>query len=128
APGGVRRGLASPAGWPASFVAFAPSFAALIWIWYLHRELFRRYGLGDGPMVFLCRRAPLERNARLTRDVAQLIDNRHDKRDALAPSDLLRLALRISGDERPAGPRSWSCLPLRTNEIVDLTLELVRVD
>ena len=94
-----------------SFVAFAPSFAALIWIWYLHREFFRRYGLGDGPMVFLCRRAPLERNARLTRDVAQLIDNRHDKRDALAPSDLLRLALRISGDERPAGPRSWSCLP-----------------
>ena len=36
-----------------SFVAFAPSFAALIWIWYLHREFFRRYGLGDGPMVFL---------------------------------------------------------------------------
>ena len=36
-----------------SFVAFAPSFAALIWIWYLHREFFRRYGLGDGTMVFL---------------------------------------------------------------------------
>jgi len=36
-----------------SFVAFAPSFAALIWIWYLHREFFRRYGLGDGPMVVL---------------------------------------------------------------------------
>ena len=36
-----------------SFVAFAPSFAALIWIWYLHREFFRRFGLGDGPMVFL---------------------------------------------------------------------------
>lgn len=36
-----------------SFVAFAPSFAALIWIWYLHREFFRRYGLGDGPMVIL---------------------------------------------------------------------------
>ena len=33
--------------------AFAPSFAALIWIWYLHREFFRRYGLGDGPMVLL---------------------------------------------------------------------------
>jgi uncharacterized membrane protein len=36
-----------------SFIAFAPSFAALIWIWYLHREFFRRYGLGDGPMVVL---------------------------------------------------------------------------
>jgi uncharacterized membrane protein len=36
-----------------SFVAFAPSFAALIWIWYLHRQFFRRYGLGDGPMIFL---------------------------------------------------------------------------
>ena len=36
-----------------SFVAFAPSFAALIWIWYLHREFFRRYGLGDGTMVAL---------------------------------------------------------------------------
>jgi len=36
-----------------SFVAFAPSFSALIWIWYLHREFFRRFGLGDGPMVVL---------------------------------------------------------------------------
>ena len=36
-----------------SFVAFAPSFAALIWIWYLHRQFFRRFGLGDGPMVVL---------------------------------------------------------------------------
>jgi uncharacterized membrane protein len=36
-----------------SFVAFAPSFAALIWIWYLHRQFFRRFGLGDGPMIFL---------------------------------------------------------------------------
>jgi uncharacterized membrane protein len=36
-----------------SFVAFAPSFAALIWIWYLHREFFRRFGLGDGPMIVL---------------------------------------------------------------------------
>ena len=36
-----------------SFIAFAPSFAALIWIWYLHREFFRRYGLGDGPMIVL---------------------------------------------------------------------------
>jgi uncharacterized membrane protein len=36
-----------------SFVAFAPSFAALIWIWYLHRQFFRRYGLGDGPMIVL---------------------------------------------------------------------------
>jgi len=36
-----------------SFVAFAPSFASLVWIWYLHREFFRRFGLGDGPMVSL---------------------------------------------------------------------------
>lgn len=36
-----------------SFLAFAASFAALVWIWYLHREFFRRYGLGDGPMVVL---------------------------------------------------------------------------
>ena len=36
-----------------NFVAFAVSFAALIWIWYLHREFFRRYGLTDGPMVVL---------------------------------------------------------------------------
>ena len=36
-----------------SFIAFAASFAALIWIWYLHREFFRRFGLGDGPMIFL---------------------------------------------------------------------------
>jgi uncharacterized membrane protein len=36
-----------------SFVAFAPSFAALIWIWYLHRQFFRRYGIGDGPMIVL---------------------------------------------------------------------------
>ena len=36
-----------------SFIAFAVSFAALIWIWYLHREFFRRYGLSDGPMIVL---------------------------------------------------------------------------
>ena len=94
-----------------SFVAFAPSFAALIWIWYLHREFFRRYGLGDGPMVFLCRRAPLERNARLTRDVAQLIDNRHDKRDPLAAADRFGFALRIARDQRPRGPGRGPCLP-----------------
>ena len=36
-----------------SFIAFAASFAALVWIWYLHREFFRRFGLGDGPMIVL---------------------------------------------------------------------------
>ena len=36
-----------------SFIAFAASFAALIWIWYLHRQFFRRFGLGDGPMIVL---------------------------------------------------------------------------
>lgn len=36
-----------------SFIAFAVSFAALIWIWYLHREFFRRFGLSDGPMIVL---------------------------------------------------------------------------
>jgi len=36
-----------------SFVAFAASCAALIWIWYLHRQFFRRFGPGDGPMIVL---------------------------------------------------------------------------
>ena len=36
-----------------SFLAFAASFAALVWIWYLHRQFFRRFGLGDGPMIVL---------------------------------------------------------------------------
>jgi hypothetical protein len=36
-----------------SFIAFAVSFAALIWIWYLHREFFRLFGLSDGPMIVL---------------------------------------------------------------------------
>ena len=25
----------------------------MVWIWYLHRQFFRRFGLGDGPMVVL---------------------------------------------------------------------------
>ena len=36
-----------------NFVSFAVSFVALIWIWYLHRQFFRRYGLSDGPMIVL---------------------------------------------------------------------------
>ena len=36
-----------------NFIAFAITFAALIWIWYQHYVFFHRYGLNDGVMVTL---------------------------------------------------------------------------
>ncbi|OLC56182.1 MAG: hypothetical protein AUH85_06995 [Chloroflexi bacterium 13_1_40CM_4_68_4] len=35
------------------FIAFAFTFAALVWIWYLHYQFFRRYHLSDGPTIVL---------------------------------------------------------------------------
>lgn len=34
-------------------VAFAASFAMLVWIWYEHHAFFRRFGLGDGITITL---------------------------------------------------------------------------
>lgn len=36
-----------------NFIAFAITFAALVWIWYQHNVFFRRYGLNDGIMITL---------------------------------------------------------------------------
>lgn len=36
-----------------SFVPFALTFAMVAWIWYLHNQFFRRYGLQDAYTVFL---------------------------------------------------------------------------
>lgn len=36
-----------------NFVAFALTFAVLVWIWYQHHEFFRRNDLSDGVMVAL---------------------------------------------------------------------------
>jgi uncharacterized membrane protein len=36
-----------------SFVPFALTFAMVAWIWYLHNQFFRRYGLQDAWTVFL---------------------------------------------------------------------------
>ena len=36
-----------------NFIAFAFTFAALVWIWYQHHVYFRRYGLSDGVTVVL---------------------------------------------------------------------------
>ena len=35
------------------FVAFAASFAVLLWIWSEHNAFFRHYGLSDGPTVVI---------------------------------------------------------------------------
>jgi uncharacterized membrane protein len=35
------------------FIAFAASFAILLWIWYEHARFFRRYPIGDGPTIVL---------------------------------------------------------------------------
>jgi uncharacterized membrane protein len=36
-----------------NFIAFAITFAALVWIWYQHYVFFHRYGLSDAVMVTL---------------------------------------------------------------------------
>lgn len=36
-----------------NFIAFAITFAALVWLWYQHYQFFRRYRLSDAPTIVL---------------------------------------------------------------------------
>lgn len=49
----VPRNFAELQAAMSGFVAFAASFAVLLWIWSEHNAFFRNYGLSDGPTVVI---------------------------------------------------------------------------
>src|SRR5437879_6814981 len=69
-----------------------------------------------------------EGNTRLSRDVAQLFDDRQDKRNAISSADRLGLTFGIAGHERAVRSRRRSRLSQGTHVLVDLPLELARLD
>src|SRR5207245_7619394 len=69
-----------------------------------------------------------EGDARLSRDVAQLFDHWQDEGNPVSPADRLGLTFGIAGHERAVRSRRRSRLSQGTHVLVDLPLELARLD
>src|SRR5438094_4482621 len=69
-----------------------------------------------------------EGDARLSRDVAQLFDHWQDEGNAISSADRFGLALGIAGHERAVRPRRRFRPSQGAHVLVDLPLELARID
>src|SRR5215472_2857025 len=70
----------------------------------------------------------LERNPRLPRNVAQVLDHRKNQRHSILSPHLFRFALRIAWNQRTFHARRRLRRAKRANVVVDLALEFVRVN